>query len=161
MFRGPKGIKWGAWGSYEVKRDVWGIPWSHPIRLMRPMMIHKAYLPVYKWSRWFFLRVHGSTGGSTRHSREPKKEPKRQWAEQGIALVHSSQGKDEPTLEFQKILEIHQCNATKRILMAQYLTFSNCSTFTGYDQGILSGMSQRLYLWIIPKVWVTTSISGS
>ena len=32
-----------------------GIPWGHRVGLMSLFMIHKAYMPVYKWSR-FFLR---------------------------------------------------------------------------------------------------------
>ena len=36
-------------------------------------MIHKAHMPVYKWSR-IFLRTGGSTRGSTRGSRGPKNE---------------------------------------------------------------------------------------
>ena len=39
MFRGPKVVEGGHWGSCEVKRDVLGIPWSHPVGSMHLLMI--------------------------------------------------------------------------------------------------------------------------
>ena len=40
-----------------VKRDVWGIPWGHPVGLKSLLMIHKAYLPVYKVIQFFLPEV--------------------------------------------------------------------------------------------------------
>ena len=48
------GVQWGRRGpqGFEgVNRYVEGIPWRHGVRLMSFLMIHKAYMPAYKWSR--------------------------------------------------------------------------------------------------------------
>ena len=37
-----------------------GIPWGHRVGLMSLFMIHKAYMPVYKWSRFL---VHSGRDG--------------------------------------------------------------------------------------------------
>ena len=55
--------------SNWVKEDVFGIPLGHPVGLMSLLMIHAAYMPVYK-SFIFLATVDGSTGDS--HCR-PKK----------------------------------------------------------------------------------------
>ena len=50
--------------------------WHHQVGLMRLLMIQKACMHVYKWSRFFFQaegRTVGSTRGSTRGPRGPKK----------------------------------------------------------------------------------------
>ena len=43
-------------GSQGVKGGIEGIPWGHQVGLMSLLMIHEAYMPVYKCSR-FFLRT--------------------------------------------------------------------------------------------------------
>ena len=48
MFRGPKGVEGGPWGSYGVMEDVWDILWGHWVVSMSLLMIHVAYLPAYK-----------------------------------------------------------------------------------------------------------------
>ena len=45
MFRGPKVVEGGPWGSYGVMGDVWDIPWGHRVVSMSLLMIHVAYMP--------------------------------------------------------------------------------------------------------------------
>ena len=54
-------------GSQGVKGGIQGIPWGHRVAFMSPLMIHEAYVPVYKCSK-FFLHTGGRTDGSTRGS---------------------------------------------------------------------------------------------
>ena len=46
--QGPRGSRVRLIGSLGVKGDVWGIPWSHRVDLMSVLMIHEAFMPVYK-----------------------------------------------------------------------------------------------------------------
>ena len=66
----------GCQGVPGGQEGIQGIPWGHRVGLMSLLMIHKAYMPVYKWSR-FFLRdgrdgTNEPTEGSTRGPRGPK-----------------------------------------------------------------------------------------
>ena len=99
----------GVPGGHE---GIQGIPLGHRIGLMSLFMIHKAYMPVYKWSR-FFLRTGrtgrtdgtGPTEGSTRGPRGPKNllidfqifEEKRDWRTQW-----KSKGEEESEEEKEK-----------------------------------------------------------
>ena len=52
---GLRGSIGGLPGGLRGQEGIQGIPWGQRVGLMSLLMIHKAYMPVYKGSR-FFLR---------------------------------------------------------------------------------------------------------
>ena len=65
LFMGLRGsIGRGGQGVSGGHEGIQGIPWGHRVSLMSLFMIHKAYMPVYKCSR-FFLRT-GRDGRTNR-----------------------------------------------------------------------------------------------
>ena len=64
--------------DYNLDNLVWfglvrsGLVWSGRVGLMSLLMYHKAYMPVYMWSRFFLHWAGGSTRGSTRDPCGPK-----------------------------------------------------------------------------------------
>ena len=56
LLRGPWGSMGegaGGKGSQGVKGGIKGIPWGPQVGLISLLMIHDAYVPVYKLSRFF------------------------------------------------------------------------------------------------------------
>ena len=75
LFWGPRGAVGGARGhrgSLRVKGDVQWIPYGQWVGLRSLLMIHEAYMPVYRCQDFQRVRVYGSTRGSTRGPRGPK-----------------------------------------------------------------------------------------
>ena len=68
----------GCQGVPGGQEGIQGIPWGHRVGLMSLLMIHKAYMPVYSDPDFSCTRDgtgrDGSTEGSTRGPRGPKKQ---------------------------------------------------------------------------------------
>ena len=41
-------VEGGSLEPYGVKGNVWGMPWGHHVGLMSLLIIHEAYMPIYK-----------------------------------------------------------------------------------------------------------------
>ena len=50
-------VEGGSLEPYGVKGNVWGMPWGHHVGLMSLLIIHEAYMPIYKGSGFYCGRV--------------------------------------------------------------------------------------------------------
>ena len=71
-FFSPMGSRGMLRGPNEVEGVVWWIPLENRVGLMSLLMIHEAYMPVYKGSK-FSLHASGAIRGSTIGPLGPKK----------------------------------------------------------------------------------------